>query len=114
MKSRSEIIKKAKRLRKDITDNFITAFHWNTACRKPEEPEIEADPDGEMQKIAEGIDKMLASEGESLPAKYLCADDKWRECTVVPHEEGEPIAYTAVVANGVRHMVPHHNVQFDS
>lgn len=112
MKTRHQIIKKAKLLRKEITDQFITIFHWNETVRKPDEEKIDTDPGWEMSRIMQGIDMMLQNEKQSLTAKYLTGDGNWLPCVVVPRTDQEPMVFSAVEADGVRHLVPHHDIQF--
>jgi hypothetical protein len=61
-KGRDEIIAEVRRQRAEIAQYFTDVEHWNTHCRKPHEAVIDPDPDGQMKKIAEALDKCLANE----------------------------------------------------
>lgn len=61
-KTRSEIVAEAKRIREEIADIFAVAEHWNTCVRKPDEDVIDPDPEGQLARMAKGLDAMLARE----------------------------------------------------
>jgi len=66
MKTRNAIISEARRIRAEIEQIFTDCAHWNDSVRKPEEPEIDTDPDGTMMRVGLSIDSMLVSEGKKV------------------------------------------------
>lgn len=60
---RAAIIARARKLRAEIAQTFADAEHWNRVHVPWKGKPIDPDPDGQLQRIAEGIDRMLAHEG---------------------------------------------------
>jgi hypothetical protein len=60
--TRQQMIERAVTLRAEIELHFQTYAHWNDNVRKPDEQPIDPDPDGQLLRIAAGIDRMLATE----------------------------------------------------
>ncbi len=48
MKHRDDLMKENLRLRLEIEQQFIDAAYWNTNTRKPDEPKINPDPEGQL------------------------------------------------------------------
>jgi hypothetical protein len=61
--SRESILALAKRTRMEIQQIFTDVEHWNDSVRKPDEAEIDPDPDGQLAKALKSIDAMLEKEG---------------------------------------------------
>ena len=61
--SRADIVKRAQKLRAEIAQAFYDAERWNKL--HPQEEAINPDPDGELKRLAEGLDAMLAIEGHN-------------------------------------------------
>lgn len=61
MTVRSEIINRAKKLRSEITQIFADADHWNKK-NTPWQKAIDPDPDGELKKMAEMLDRVLTDD----------------------------------------------------
>ena len=59
---RADIISRARKLRAEIAQTFADAAHWNSINVPHKGPAIDPDPDGELRRIADGLDKMLAGE----------------------------------------------------
>lgn len=59
---RDALIQRAKRLRTEIKQIFADAEHWNTHVRTRFEKLIDPDPDGELARMASGLDRMLAEQ----------------------------------------------------
>lgn len=70
MNTRQQIITEVDRLRQEIAQLFTAAHHWNEHVRKPNEARIDPDPDGQLRKIAQGIDAMLATERGRTNARF--------------------------------------------
>jgi hypothetical protein len=60
MKSKQQIIDEMWRVHHEITMYFNDIAHWNSCVRKPDEEEIEADPDGTMEKMRQSLDIALS------------------------------------------------------
>ena len=60
--SRSAIMDSARKLRADIAQAFADAEHWNRVNVPWRGPAIDPDPDGQLERIAAGLDRMLAAE----------------------------------------------------
>lgn len=58
--TRDDLIRRAREQREEIRLFFNTADHWNRT--HPDEEPIDPDPDGQLARIAAGIDVMLAKE----------------------------------------------------
>jgi hypothetical protein len=58
VKQRDVLLGRATIMRKEITQIFDDTDHWNST--HPNEEPINPDPDGSLQRLAAGIDKMLA------------------------------------------------------
>lgn len=61
MKTRAQLIAKARDNRADIEQYFNDVTHWNNTRGKTEGV-IEPDPDGSVRRMADALDKMLANE----------------------------------------------------
>lgn len=46
-------------IRAEIIQLFLDADHWNRSVRKPNEAEIDPDPNGEPKAILKELNKML-------------------------------------------------------
>lgn len=67
---RRRILRRLKKLRREIEIDFNTAAYWNEHVRKSDEEPIDPDPFGEMRRLADAIDKLLANDkGEGPIAK---------------------------------------------
>lgn len=60
--ARAELIARAKATRAGIQEIFDDAAHWNSRNVPWKGSPIDPDPDGQLRRIVEGIDKMLANE----------------------------------------------------
>ena len=58
--SREQIIQRARFLRAEIAEHFNDVAHWNRTHSAIEH--LDADPQGELQAIADGLDVMLSAE----------------------------------------------------
>jgi hypothetical protein len=68
--SRAAIVEKARKLRAEIAQTFADAEHWNRVNVPWKGPAIDPDPDGQLKRIADGIDRMLAAfSGPALGAE---------------------------------------------
>ena len=70
---RAGIIARARRLRVEIEQNFTDGASWNENARKPGEAPIDPDPHGEMRRLANALDEMLANdtgEGPIAPLNF--------------------------------------------
>ncbi len=56
------IIRRAMKLRVEIEQIFTDAASWNDNARQPGDEPIDADPDGKLRRIADGLDRMLERE----------------------------------------------------
>lgn len=54
-----ELIERAKIIREEIRQIFTDAASWNENYRTPEERPIDPDPDGEMRRALEYVNKYL-------------------------------------------------------
>lgn len=63
---RDRIIRRAKRLRADIEQIFTDCASWNdySTARKNGAEAINCDPGGELRRLADGLDRMLAEEAK--------------------------------------------------
>jgi uncharacterized coiled-coil DUF342 family protein len=61
-KTRAEIINEAKRIRAECQQIFTDCEHWNSNVRKPHEAQIDPDPDGQLKRTIQAVDKMLEGE----------------------------------------------------
>ena len=59
--SRQVLIARAEMLRREIAQNAIDVVSWNH--QHPSEAPIDPDPDGQLAKIAAGLDDLLTREG---------------------------------------------------
>ena len=79
--SRAAIIARARTLRERIAQTFADAEHWNRVNVPSRGPAIDPDPDGQLKRIADCVDRMLAKEplrcdgcgGTISPLDRLCA-----------------------------------------
>ena len=58
--SRDSIILRARKLRAGIAQIFADAEHWNRVNVPWKGQAIDPDPDGQLKRIASGLDRMLA------------------------------------------------------
>ena len=61
---RSSIIARAVAMRAEIQQLFDDAAHWNRVHAPWKGKPIDPDPDGQLRRIADGIDRMLAREAK--------------------------------------------------
>lgn len=67
MKTREQIITGLRELRDECQDTLTMADSWNENYRKPGEPPVVADPDGQLGRIIECLDAFFAQDtGEGL------------------------------------------------
>ena len=59
---RAEIIERYKNLREKIRQTFLDVEHWNRVHTPWKGAPIDPDPDGQLRRIAERIDRMLSRE----------------------------------------------------
>ncbi|MGE3889441.1 MAG: hypothetical protein AB7H81_23670 [Vicinamibacterales bacterium] len=75
--TREAIVANASRLRREIDETFNDAAHWNRT--HPGEAPIDPDPDGQLRRIAEGLDRFLAREavqsGDGDPITWVTGPD---------------------------------------
>lgn len=64
MVERAELIERAKKLRAEIEQIFIDTQHWNSRNAPWKGPAIDPDPDGELRRLADGLDQTIAAAGE--------------------------------------------------
>lgn len=60
--SRAAIVARARELRGRIAQTFADAEHWNRVNVPWKGPAIDPDPDGQLKRIADSLDRMLAKE----------------------------------------------------
>ena len=60
--SRAAIISRARQIRCEIEQIFTDAAHWNRIHVTWKDKPIDPDPDCQLRRIGEGIDRMLAAE----------------------------------------------------
>lgn len=61
--TQAALIARAKKMRAGIQQIFDDAAHWNSVHTPWKGAPIDPDPDGELRRIADGIDRMLAADG---------------------------------------------------
>lgn len=66
--SRAAIVARARKLRGEIAQTFADAEHWNRVNVPWKGPAIDPDPDGQLKRIVDGIDRMLAMEDAGAAA----------------------------------------------
>lgn len=90
IKTRAELVGRAKILRGSIQQLFDDAAHWNRVHVPWKGAPIDPDPDGKLASIAAGIDRMLEKESargvKTLARKYEGADT----ATVTYDDNGQP------------------------
>jgi len=59
VKTRTQIIREAKRIYEEIIQIFNDAEHWNTNVRKPDEQMIDPDPGRTLIKMKKGLREFL-------------------------------------------------------
>jgi len=59
---RAAIVSRARQMRREIAQIFDDAEHWNRVHVPWKGKPIDPDPDGKLQRIADGLDRMLAAE----------------------------------------------------
>lgn len=59
---RARIVENMREARQEIAQIFIDVEHWNTHVRKPHENLIEADPHGDLKRVADFYDRILKRE----------------------------------------------------
>ena len=64
--SRAAIVARALDIRAGIAQIFADAERWNSLNVPWKGPAINPDPDGQLKRIADGIDRMLAAEKKLL------------------------------------------------
>ncbi len=62
MKTRQEIIDKAKKNLAEVNEIFWDCDHWNDYVRKPHEKPIDPDPDGTLKRIKIYYESLLENE----------------------------------------------------
>lgn len=68
---RTRIIARFRRLKAEIEQGFIDCEVWNDTVRKPNEAPMNFDPFGEMRRMADAIDEMLANDPGHGPIAKL-------------------------------------------
>lgn len=61
---RDRLIHRSIKLRAEIEQIFTDCASWNDNARKPHEEPIDPDPDGQLRRIADALDRTLASESQ--------------------------------------------------
>lgn len=61
---RADIMARARKLRAEIAQTFAEAAHWNSINVPHKGQAIDPDPDGELRRIADIIDKMLETQAK--------------------------------------------------
>ena len=65
--ARQQIINRALKLRVAIQQIFTDCASWNDNARKASEEPIDPDPDGQLRRIADGLDASLTAEHAGTP-----------------------------------------------
>ncbi len=65
--TRQSLIGRVKKLKAEIEQIFIDAAHWNENVRSADESPIDPDPDGQLKKILDGINRTLEKEEIRTP-----------------------------------------------
>lgn len=66
--SRAVIVARARTMRREIAQMFAVAEHWNRVNVPWKGPAIDPDPDGQLKRIADSLDRMLAKEDAGAAA----------------------------------------------
>ena len=66
---RAEIVSRARQMRRNIAQIFDDAAHWNSQHVPWKGKPIDPDPDGQLRRIADGLDRMLTAEDARPNAK---------------------------------------------
>lgn len=64
--NRHGIVAKARALRDEIHQIFVDTESWNDNARQPDEDPIDPDPDGELSRILQGLNRGIAREDALL------------------------------------------------
>jgi len=64
MQERAAILARARKLRADVQQAFDDAAQWNHI--HPQEQPIDPDPDGQLARIRDGLDRMLGAQAEAV------------------------------------------------
>lgn len=76
-RTRDRLNERAKELLRHIEIQFNTADYWNNNIRKPNEEKIDADPDGQMKRLAASLADGLCREStHKNPREQWLADIK--------------------------------------
>jgi hypothetical protein len=62
MKTRKQIIAHFRRSLADIRETFAITEHWNDNVRKPGEPIVNPDPDGELERLEKAYVDLLEND----------------------------------------------------
>jgi len=68
---RAKILRRFKRLRREIQIDLNTADYWNEHVRKSDEEPIDGDPFGEMRRLIAAINDLLANDPGHGPIAAL-------------------------------------------
>ena len=72
--SHADIIAGARKTRADIAQLFAEAEHWNRVNVPWKGPAINPDPDGQLKRLAVGLDQLLAAEKKPRLTPVGCGD----------------------------------------
>ncbi len=79
--NRQAIIEKIRGNREEIRLHFNSVAYWNENVRKPDEPEIDPDPDGTMKDIDRAYTELLDREdAKHLWCVHVIGPDELRAC----------------------------------
>ena len=76
MKTRAQMLDHARSLRAEIDQIFTDAAVWNdfSDARRVGYAPINPDPDGQLRRIADGIDRILANDAGRMPLVEIKED----------------------------------------
>jgi len=71
--ARASLIRRLKRLRREVQLDINTIEYWNAHVRKPGEGPLDVDPGGDMRRLVAAIDDLLANDpghGPIAPLRF--------------------------------------------
>ena len=72
--SHADLIARARKIRADIAQLFAEAGHWNRVNVPWKGPAINPDPDGQLKRLAVGLDQLLVVERKPRLTPVGCGD----------------------------------------
>ena len=63
---RKALLDRAVRVRAEIEQIFIDCALWNDHVRRPFQPPIDPDPEGQLRRVAESLDRFFTAEAARL------------------------------------------------